>query len=140
MSVAIRTLSAQDVATAQEIVRRFHTRNVSDRHLASVLASAANLLLVAEDVGCLLGFLFAHWIDRLPSEAHQLFIYEVEVTEKHRRAGVGFALLTKALACARERNARAFVLTNHSNPAAAALYRKAGGVVKNGDDVLFVFS
>jgi ribosomal protein S18 acetylase RimI-like enzyme len=140
MAVAIRTLTTDDVATARQIVRRFHSKTISDGHLASVLGGTGNMLLVAEDAAGLLGFLFAHWIDRLPSEGCQLFIYEVEVAHEHRRTGVAFALLTTALAYARQRNAPSFVFTNHSNPAAAALYRKAGGLVKNGDDLLFVFS
>jgi len=85
------------------------------------------------------GFLFAHWIDRLRSNAQQLFIYEVEVAERYRRAGIGSALVAKALSTAHRQRARAFALTNHSNSAAIALYRRAGGIARNGDDLLFVF-
>jgi ribosomal protein S18 acetylase RimI-like enzyme len=136
----IRTLHAGDVATAQRIVRRFHARSLPCAYLASVLANDANVLLVAEDGGDLVGFLFAHWIDRLYVQREQLFIYEVEVVADHRRTGVGSGLLSTALAFARERQTRTFVFTNQSNTAAVALYRKAGGIAENGDDLLFVFS
>ena len=97
------------------------------------------MLLVAEAPDGVVGFLYAHWIDRLYNESTQLFIYEVEVDEAHRRSGVGTSLLAAALAHAQQRGARAFVFTNHSNRAAMRLYEKVGGLVKNGDDLLFVF-
>ena len=140
MAVAIRTLSAHDVAAAQVVVRRFHSAALSDGYLESVLLNTANLLLVAEEAADgVVGFLYAHWIDRLYSESTQLFIYEVEVDEAHRRSSVGTSLLAAALAHAQQRGARAFVFTNHSNRAAIRLHEKVGGIVKNGDDLLFVF-
>ena len=140
LAPVVRALDESDIVTAQKVLTRFHAGKVSEAYVGSVLASASNLLLVAEESGKVLGFLFAHWIDRLPAEQCQLFIYEVEVAQEHRRSGVASALLSAALGLARGRSARAFVFTNHSNPAAIALYRKVGGTIKNGDDLLFVFS
>ena len=140
LAPVVRALDVSDVATAQKVLTRFHAGKVSEAYIGSLLASASNLLLVAEESRKVLGFLFAHWIDRLPVEQCQLFIYEVEVAPEHRRNGVASALLSAALEYARERGARAFVFTNHSNPAAIALYRKLGGTMKNGDDLLFIFS
>ena len=139
MQVAIRQVGAADIATAQQVLRQFHKAALSAAHAASILANPANVLLVAEAEARIKGFLFAHWIDRLPSQAKQLFIYEVEVADRYRRAGIGSALLAKALSTAHGRGARAFVFTNHSNPAAIGLYRRAGGIARKGDDILFVF-
>jgi aminoglycoside 3-N-acetyltransferase I len=140
MGCAIRELNRTDAPHAQRLVQKFHSRSLSEEYLTSLLGNAANLLLVAEDSNQLVGFLYAHWIDRLPEERSQLFIYEVEVAAEHQRTGVGSMLLADALERARTRGVRAFVLTNRSNLAAMALYRKLGGVEKNGDDLLFVFS
>jgi len=139
MACQVRALTEFDASTALELVRRFHSSCLQQSRLASVLGNPANLLLVAEDAGRTIGFLFAHWLDRLRVSESQLFIYEVEVEPEQRRVGVGSALVASALARARERRARAFVFTNQSNAAAIALYRKLGGSVKNGDDLLFVF-
>ena len=140
MDAAIRTLTPRDVGVARDLVHRFHSATLSDHHLESVLANPSNLLLVAEHSDRVIGFLYAHWIDRLPVEASQLFIYEVEVTRENRRTGIASSLLSTALAHARQRGARTFVFTNHSNPAAVRLYQRAGGIVKNGDDLLFIFA
>ena len=140
MAHAVRRLDASGIATAQEVLTRFHRSEVSAAYVKSILDNVANLLLVAEESGKVIGFLFAHWIDRLPVEQRQLFIYEIEVALEHRRKGAASALVSAALGYARARGARSFVFTNHSNPAATGLYRKLGGKAKNGDDLLFVFS
>ena len=58
-----------------------------------------------------------------------LFVYEVEVTESHRRRGIAKALLERLAELARERGIPAgFVLTEEDNLPANVLYRGAGGV------------
>jgi ribosomal protein S18 acetylase RimI-like enzyme len=138
-SIAVRALGPDDVALAQCVNALFHPTHVSPAYIEQVLRAPGNLLLVAEHGARLAGFLYAHWIDRLRLERPQLFVYEIEVARDYRRAGVGAALLTAALACAQEREARAFVLTRRSNAAGVALYRKLGGIERNADDLLFVF-
>ena len=140
MAAAIRTLCAQDVVAAQDVVRSFHSAALSDDYLQSILLNSANLLLVAQVADRVVGFLYGHWIDRLYSASAQLFIYEVEVAEGNRRSGIASALMSAALAHAQRRDARTFVFTNHSNRAAVALYEKAGGIARNGDDLLFIFA
>ncbi len=139
MAYAVRALHQDDAAVAQALVARFHSAGVSTEYLSALLSRSANLLLVAEHQGSVIGFLFAHFIDRLRLATPQLFIYELEVAAEHRRKGVALALMSSALKAAAARGIDAFVFTNHSNAAAIALYRKLGGVAKNGDDLLFVF-
>ena len=139
MAYAVRALTREDAAVAQHLVGRFHSARVSAEYLATVLANPSNLLLAAELDGSVIGFLFGHFIERLRLATSQLFIYELEVAAEHRRRGVALALMTSALKRAAAQGVDTFVFTNHSNAAATALYRKLGGVAKNGDDLLFVF-
>ena len=139
MSYAVRALRGEDAAVAQRVVGRFHLASVAAEYLATVLANPSNLLLVAELDDSVIGFLFGDFIERLRLATSQLFIYELQVAAEHRRRGVAVALMSSALKRAAAQGVDAFVFTNHSNAAAAALYRKLGGVVKNGDDLLFVF-
>ena len=140
MACAVRALHREDSATAQQLVEHFHSARISAEYLAALLAEPSNLLLVAENDGSVIGFLFGHFLERLRLPTSQLFIYELEVAAEHRRKGVAHALMSEALGHAAARGIDAFVFTNYSNPAAAALYRKLGGVAKNGDDLLFVFA
>jgi ribosomal protein S18 acetylase RimI-like enzyme len=139
MAHAVRALRGEDAAVAQRLVGRFHSVRVSAEYLATLLANPSNLLLVAELDDSVIGFLFGHFIERLRLAASQLFIYELEVVAEHRRKGVALALMSTALKRAAAQGVDAFVFTNHSNVPATALYRKLGGVAKNGDDLLFVF-
>jgi hypothetical protein len=82
MDAAIRTLTAHDARGARDLVRQFHSAALPDHYLEAVLGNPANVLLVAEHSHRVIGFLYAHWIDRLPAETSQLFIYEVEVAAK----------------------------------------------------------
>jgi aminoglycoside 3-N-acetyltransferase I len=139
MAYPVRALRSEDAAVAQRLVERFHSARVSAEYLATLLVDPSNLLLAAEQDGSAIGFLFGHFIKRLRLATSQLFIYELEVAAEHRRKGVALELMSSALKVAAVRGVDAFVFTNHSNAAATALYRKLGGVAKNGDDLLFVF-
>lgn len=140
MRELVRILGATEASTALRVCERFHSRAPSPDYLASALSNSTNLLLVAGEDADLRGFLLGHWLARTVRQETQLFIYELEVAPQYRRRGVATALFNRALQLARERDAKSFVLTNHANAAAKALYRKLGGIAKSGDDLLFVFS
>jgi ribosomal protein S18 acetylase RimI-like enzyme len=95
--------------------------------------------LVAELAAQVVGFAYAHWLDRLARESQHLFVYEIEVDARHRRKGIGRALMNAILAEAGSKQADVFVFTNHSNAGAVSFYESMGGVAKNGDDLLFVY-
>ena len=106
----------------------------------ALLADDRVIFLVGFDGDAAVGFVFAHELRRRRGDPAQLFIYDVDVAETHRRQGIGKALLREVAEVARGRGIRTgFVLTNESNEAAMALYRSAGGVRPAGDDVLWDF-
>lgn len=87
------------------------------------------LFLVAFDDDEPIGFVLAYELLRRHGDPSQLYVYEVEVAEGHRRCGVGSALMAEVERFARERGIRrAFLHSEPDNDAAAMLYRRAGGM------------
>jgi ribosomal protein S18 acetylase RimI-like enzyme len=63
-----------------------------------------------------------------PDKGTEMFLYELEVGEAHRRKGVATALVEALKNLARERgNYGMWVLCDEDNEAANKTYRKAGG-------------
>ena len=135
--LTIRKLGSRDATLARDVVRRFHECRVSDTHLRQTLADEHNLLLVAEVAGELVGFVWAHWLDRLRLERRQLFVYEIEVAPEFRRRGIGTRLMQSVFAEAAAAGSETFLLTERSNEAALAFYRRLGAMTEHGDSVLF---
>lgn len=106
---------------------------------AAHLADGDLVTVVALDGGETIGFVYGHILRRF--EATSFFIYSVDVAEAFQRRGVGKAMLA-ALAERGRTGAwdEMFVITNAGNLAAMALYRSAGGVRPNLDDVMFDFN
>ena len=87
----------------------------------------------------LVGFISAvdYWH---PDKPRELWINEVGVAPAWRHRGVGTRLLQQTLDHARALGCReAWVLTEHDNAAALALYGKLGGVRSGTDHVMFTF-
>ncbi len=77
--------------------------------------------LVAVSDGCILGFLLFF------TAAEEVEILNLAVSPRHRRQGIGAALLRAALAAVAERGARrVFLEVRESNSDAAAFYQRLG--------------
>ncbi len=84
------------------------------------------------------GFVYGYVLRRF--EATSFFIYSVDVVEEFQRRGFAKAMLRLLADCGRASGwAEMFVMTGAGNAAAMALYRSAGGVRPNADDVMFDF-
>ena len=120
---AIRLLAPGD----ERVVRELATYD-GPGDPETLLADPRTLMLVAFDGERPVGFVLAHELPRRHGDRAKLFLYEVDVAESHRRRGIGRALLARLAELARERGIRVgFVLTDHDNGPANALYRGAGG-------------
>jgi aminoglycoside 3-N-acetyltransferase I len=140
LRVVVRRLGTGDENAAVALVRSFAGKDITPSHAGRFLANPANYLIVAEADGSVIGFALAHALERLKEDSHKLFIYELEVAAEFRRRGVGRALIAHLRQVVeRDRMLNAFVLTNHSNSAAVALYRRTGAREPNGNDLLFVY-
>jgi aminoglycoside 3-N-acetyltransferase I len=93
-----------------------------------LLADPRTLLLVAFDGERPVGFVLAHELPRRHGGRANLFVYEVEVAETHRRRGIATALFERLAELASEHGIRTgFVLSEPDNGPANALYRSVGG-------------
>jgi aminoglycoside 6'-N-acetyltransferase I len=75
-----------------------------------------------------------------PDKPRELWINEVGVASAWQNRGIGTRVLQGILAHARALGCReAWVLTDHDNTAALALYRKVGGEPTGTDLIMFTF-
>jgi ribosomal protein S18 acetylase RimI-like enzyme len=120
----------------EEVVRRL----ASGTPRTALLDDERTIFLVAFAGEDPIGFVLAYELLRRHGDPSILFVYEVDVDERHRRGGVAAALLRETAQVARERGIReGFVLTNAGNEAAMRLYESAGGLRPNDDDVMWDF-
>ena len=140
MNVMIRRLGAGDESLAADVCSLFKRSPGSVARAARFLGNPRNYLVVAEVDGTLAGFLGAYRLERLDSDADQLFVYEVEVAPAFRRRGVGTRLMDWVRRAVRDEHLmEAFVLTDSGNPAAIGLYGSTGARVEHGTGTLFVY-
>ncbi|MGZ4335129.1 MAG: N-acetyltransferase family protein [Gaiellaceae bacterium] len=121
--ISIRRLAVGD----EELVRELATYD-GPGDPEALLADPRTLMLVAFDGGRPVGLVLAHELPRRHGDPTKLFVYEVDVSETHRRRGIAAALLGRLAELARERGIRTgFVLSEPDNGPANALYRSVGG-------------
>jgi ribosomal protein S18 acetylase RimI-like enzyme len=92
------------------------------------LADARHHLVVAYVDGHPAGFASATEVLHPDKDGAELFLNEIGVMERFRRRGAGAALIDELKRLGAERGCRLiWVLTDEGNPAAMAMYEKAGG-------------
>lgn len=112
----------------EDVVTAFATRTPH----TELLHDGRTIFLAAFEGGEPVGFVLAHDLPRRHDPPTKLLVYEVEVAEEHRSRGVGRALLEELARIARDRGIRhGWVLTDHDNDAALALYRSMGGTPRD---------
>jgi ribosomal protein S18 acetylase RimI-like enzyme len=141
VDVIIRRLRNGDETLACEVADTFKGSKLAPARARQFLANPANYLIVAESAHAVAGFVLAYRLDRLDREAAQLFVYEVGVTQRHRRAGIGTRLMRHVThLVAEESLMEAFVHSDRDNDRAMRLYRAAGGQQEGSGSVLFVYA
>jgi aminoglycoside 3-N-acetyltransferase I len=114
-------------------------RRLTEDEARAFLSDEDTILLVAFEEDEPAGFVLAYVLRRRHGDARQLFVYEVDVAPAHRRRRVATVLLRELESFAVENGiGRGFVLTDHDNVAAMALYRSVGGR-EEGDNVVWDF-
>jgi len=105
----------------EEVVRTLATRPPQ----VELLADERTIFVVAFEDEAPVGFAFGYLLPRRHGPPTTMFVYEIDVDERHRGRGIGKALMRNVAA---EANAEeGFVLTDADNDAANALYRSVGG-------------
>ena len=134
----IRRLRMGDEESACEIANIFRSSQVSIDYMAALLADERNHLLCAFSEQRPVGYALGYELQRIDGQGPMMLLYEIEVTETHRRRGIGRVLVQHLKRTCRERGfAKMFVFTEESNTAAMALYAAAGGERGAPDTVTF---
>ena len=140
MDITVRRLRAGDEEPVREVAQWLKGADMPSDRAAAFLANDANYPIVAEVSGKIIGVVLAYRLDRIDDPSGQLFVYDVEVAESHRRRRVGRALMGHVRdVVEREQLKEAFVLTTRDNPAAMALYSSTGAIANDEEEVLFVY-
>ena len=139
MTFIVRLLESGDRGLLDLVKPGVFDRDVDPRLADAFLRDPRHHLVAAIADGRIVGFVSAldYWH---PDKPRELWINEVGVTSAWRRRGVGTQLMQATLDHARALDCvEAWVLTDHQNPAALALYSKVGGVRSGTDLVMFTF-
>lgn len=138
MPVMISRVSPSTVHLARQAIREIEKRpSIDEDALAVFLADPSCYLLVAVVDDQVVGSLRGYALRRLERPQPQFLLYELGVKEAWRGQGIGTGLVAAFIDEARAAGAfEVWVLTNESNPAAMAAYRKCGLERCNPDDVM----
>ena len=128
-----------ELTLARQAVGEIHERKIeADEALTDFLTDPTCYLYLAvsgdEVVGSFNGYALTHPHRRQP----QFLLYEIDVRKSHRRQGLGASLINAFVAEARRLDAFGlWVVTDHGNAAAMAMYRKCGLETSELDDAVF---
>ena len=137
MSYVCRLLTAHDVERFKELLQVFGTAFgeaetyqgavPSDAYLASFLAKDHVIALAALDEHGVVGGLVAYELEKFERERKEIYIYDIAVTEAHRRRGIATALILELKRIAARRGAYViFVQADHGDLPAIRLYESLG--------------
>lgn len=102
-----------------------------------ILEDANAVVVVAEDGTELGGWAWGYRVPR-PDGRYMFLLYDLEVTEAHRRKGVGRAMLQAMLELAAGLECfEMWLVTEADNHAAIGLYETAGGTRSDRGDVVY---
>src|SRR5215210_1060272 len=127
--VTVRRVTTADEALTAELDTMFDEGVSWDAEQGQqFLAHSDTLLLVARWDGEACGFLSAYRLQRFDRRGAEVLLYEISVEEPFQRRGVGRALVEEAKRWASDVGAdELWVLTEHDNAPARALYTATGG-------------
>ena len=138
MKIKVTRFGIDELQAAAEVIRKFGLRSTQSR-LRSLLACNRNFFIVAAAGRASAGFTYGYELLR-PDDASMLFLYSIDVLPQYRRAGVATAIMSYLRKEVRRRHMKElFVFTRRSNRPAVELYKATGGIIENGDDLLFVY-
>jgi N-acetylglutamate synthase-like GNAT family acetyltransferase len=127
---AVRDARPADAAAITELLTQLGypaTVEFTAERLADFARDPASRVLVAERDGEVAGVVATHLVPRLDADSRSLRIVDLVVSERHRRAGVGRALVDAAEAEARRLRARRLGLSSGDwREDAHAFYERLG--------------
>ena len=133
----IYRLTPADVARARELnalfgeafedAETYAAEPPADGYLTDLLAKEHVIALVALADAKVVGGLVAYELDKFERARREVYIYDLAVSETHRRRGIATALIQHLRDIAAERGAWVvYVQADYVDPPAIALYEKLG--------------
>ncbi|UCF71575.1 MAG: GNAT family N-acetyltransferase [candidate division WOR-3 bacterium] len=146
--IRVIRLGAGDEALAERAINTLKSETPADviarlgkEYLGKFLSCGHNYFLVALAGDRPAGFALGYRLMRADRDQDMMLLYEIVVDEGNRNQGVGTLLINELKTFCRENKImKMWVLTNKSNVAATALYKKTGGAEdKSGDELTFTY-
>jgi len=139
VAIEIRILNQDDRSVLDHVTPGVFDHAVEPRLANEFLSDPRHHIVVAIEDGVVVGFASGvHYVH--PDKTAELFINEVGIAPTHHRQGLGKAVVTSLLEVGRRLGCReAWVLTDHDNTAAMALYASAGGEEAVDPSIMFTF-
>jgi aminoglycoside 3-N-acetyltransferase I len=136
-SVSIRVLGASDIATLRATLSMFGdafddrqtyvANQPPDRYLQELLSSETFIAIAALSGSTVIGGLAGYVLPKFEQARSEFYIYDLAVSEEHRRRGVATALIETLRTLATERGIYViFVQADYGDDPAIALYTKLG--------------
>jgi len=134
---SVRAIGADDVPVMHRMLRMFGeafedadsytSKPPTDGYLRRLLASEHFIAVAASKGDAVVGGLVAYQLDKFEQERSEIYIYDLAVTEGHRRQGIATALIQELKQIAASRGAYViFVQADLGDDPAIALYTKLG--------------
>jgi aminoglycoside 3-N-acetyltransferase I len=132
-----KQLSSSDVTLLKSLLRVFgqafnevdtyQGAVPSDTYLPSLLAKPHFIVLVAICADAVVGGLAAYELEKFEQDRREIYIYDLAVSEEHRRKGLATRLIKELQGLAKTRNAYVIYLqADHGDDAAIRLYGSLG--------------
>lgn len=110
----------EDIPTYQKAIP-------SDDYLKNLLSKPQFISLVVMSNSKVVGGLVAYELDKFEQERKEIYIYDLAISEEHRRKGLATGLINTLKTIAKERKAYAiFVQADKEDGPAIALYESLG--------------
>lgn len=137
MEYSYRRLSAVDVPQLKEVLNLFAEvfnepdtyggAVPSDEYLRRLLAKPYFIALTAMSDDDVVGALAAYELEKFEQDRREIYIYDLAVSERHRRKGVAKSLISELKRIAKQRKAYViFVQADPPDTAAIRLYESLG--------------
>jgi aminoglycoside 3-N-acetyltransferase I len=136
-SVSIRVLGADDIATLRAILSMFGdafddrkayvAKQPPDQYLQELLSGQTFIAIAALSETGVIGGLAGYVLPKFEQARSEFYIYDLAVSEEHRRKGVATALIETLRTLAAERGICViFVQADYGDDPAVALYTRLG--------------
>lgn len=137
-SIQVRRLEPGDEATLGQLnvlfgeafddPQTYNARPPGSDYLADLLAMQhVHVVIAAKDGGSVVGGLVAYELPKIEQARCEIYIYDLAVSEEHRRQGIATALISHLREIALRRGAWViYVQADYGDEPAIALYTKLG--------------